>query len=108
MKNLLTYFGELRWRVNGRLFGFGTSPEMDWKIIFIATAALALLMTAWNVFVFTTIDKGEIFATEKSTEPGKKMLDISLLRETVSYYQNKALELERLKGSVTPAADPSL
>lgn len=95
------------WKVRGGL-GFGASPEADWKIILISTMILAVLVIALSVFVFIKVDKGEIFVVERSVDKEEKALDISLLRETVLYYQNKALEFERIKNSVTLIVDPSL
>ena len=99
MENPQTFF---------KKFGFGTSPEADWKIIFVSTMILAVLVIASNIFIFIKINKGEIFVVEKSAEEGDKTLDLSLIRKTVSYYQNKALEFERIKRAKTPATDPSL
>ncbi len=95
-------------RIFFKKFGFGTSPEADWKIIFVSTIILTILVIVSSIFIFIKIDKGEIFVVEKSAGEGDKTLDLSLLRETVSYYQNKALEFERIKRARTPATDPSL
>ena len=108
MKNQWTFLKKLNWKINGRLFGFGTSPDADWKIIFISTTILAILVIALSVFMFIKINRGEIFVIERSVEQGEKPFDTSLLRETVLYYQNKTLEFEKIKSSVTPATDPSL
>lgn len=108
MDNLQTSFKKLNWETNGKLFGFGTSPEADWKIIFISTVVLALSVIILSAFIFIKIDKGEIFVVEQSDEQGEKTLDISLLKETVSYYEGKAVEFERIRRGSTPAVDPSL
>lgn len=109
MRNQQTSYKKSVWKIGGRLFGFGTSPEADWRIILISTIILAVLVLAFSVFLFTKIDKREIFVVEKSEEQREKALDISLLRETVFYYQNKALEFERIKNATsTEAVDPSL
>jgi|SRR3989344_9072915 len=108
MENPQTFLKKLNWKVNGWLFGFGTSSEADWKIIFISTVVLAVLVIVLSVFIFIKINKGEIFVVKKSAEPEKKTLDLSLLRKTVSYYENKALEFERIRSVKTPAVDPSL
>ncbi|MDO8569627.1 MAG: hypothetical protein Q7R89_02530 [bacterium] len=105
MKNPRTSLKKLNWKVKGRLFGFGTSAEADWKIIFISTTILTILVVALSVFMFIKIYKGEIFVIERSAEQEKKVLDTSLLKETILYYQNKALEFKRIKSSVTPATD---
>lgn len=99
---------KLNRKIHGRLFGLGSNPETDWKIIFVSTLVLAVLVVVLSVFIFMKIDKGEIFVVEKSNEQGEKSLDTSLLKETVSYYENKAREFERIKGLIVPAVDPSL
>jgi hypothetical protein len=91
-----------------KLSGFGMSPAADWKIILVASTLLALLLTAFNVFIFIMIDKGEIFAGETLPEE-QATLDIRELRETVRYYQGKALQLENLKKATsTTFSDPSI
>jgi|SRR3989338_7295529 len=108
MGNLKTSFRKLSLKVDGRFLGFGTSPEADWKIIFISALLLAVLVIVLSVFIFIKIDKGEIFVVEKLVGEKKNTLDLNVLRETVSYYQNKALEFESIKNTKTPSVDPSL
>ena len=108
MENFQISFKKWNWGVKSRLFGFGTGPEVDWKIIFISTMVLTILIIVLSTFIFIKINKGEIFVVEKSAERGEKVLDVSLLKKTVFYYQDKALEFERIKSLVTPAVDPSL
>ena len=108
MINLYTSLKKFKWRVGGHLFGFGTSPQADWKIIFISTLVLTLLALVLSGFIFIKIDKGEIFVIDKPLEQRGKTLDISLLKEIISYYQGKAREFERIKSLVVPATDPSL
>lgn len=107
MKNSRASLKKLNWKVNGRLFGFGTSPEVDWKIIFILAMILAVFVIALSVFMFIKIDRKGIFVVERPTGGRGTTLDASLLRETVLYYQNKALEFKRIKSVITPATDPS-
>jgi hypothetical protein len=102
------FLNKLNWKINGRLLGLGGSPEADWKIILVSTLILTVLVIALSVFIFIKIDKGEIFVVERPAGEGEKNLDVSLLKETVSYYRAKALEFERIKGLVIPAIDPSL
>ena len=108
MINLYTSLKKFKWRVGGHLFGFGVSPQADWKIIFISTLVLTLLALVLSGFIFIKIDKGEIFVIDKPLEQRGKTLDISLLKEIISYYQGKAREFERIKSLVVPATDPSL
>ena len=109
MNALHTFFARLHLKSHGRFLGFGTSPAADWKIIFFSTAFLAVLIIISSVFLFIKIDKGEIFAVEKSVGKTKKVLNTVILRDTISYYQAKTLEFERIKKTkVSPDADPSL
>jgi hypothetical protein len=94
--------------IEGRLFGFGTSPEVDWKIIFMSAVVLGVLLIALSAYIFIKIDKAELFAIEQSADQSEKTLDTKALKEVVSYYQNKAIEFEKIKNSVTASTDPSL
>jgi len=87
---------------------WGRSAEGDWKIIFIVAAIFALCSIALSTFIFIKIDKGEIFLVEKTTEDSAESLNVEKLKETNSYYKNKALEFERIKNSNPAHVDPSL
>lgn len=108
MENSPIIHKNLVWTKNGRLFGFGTSPEADWKIIIVSIVVLVILVIILSVFIFIKIDKGEIFAIEQPIEQGEKALDANLLRETVTYYQNKKLEFESIRDLTASSSDPSL
>ena len=100
MKDSQTPFKKSRWKIRGR-FGFGISPGVDWKIILISTTVLAVLAIALNVLIFIKIDKREIFVADKAGEERGQALDISLLRETVLYFQNKAREFDKIQNQKT-------
>src|SRR3990167_11421391 len=87
MENLKKSFKKINCKVNGRLFGFGTNPEIDWKIIFISTIVLATAVILLSIFIFIKIDKGEIFVVKKQVEEAEETFDVAVLRNTVSYYQ---------------------
>ena len=96
------------WKIRGRL-GFGTSPEADWKIILISTMVLTVLVVTLSVWIFIKVNQREFFTVEPPEEERGKTLDTLLLRKTVLYYQNKALEFERIKNATTTSTvDPSL
>lgn len=87
---------------------FGVSPEDDWKIIFAVTVTIIFLVSILNVYIFVRVDRGEFFAVEEG-EKTTKMLNIDVLRDTVSYYRNKAYNFESIiNGISTPVPDPSL
>ena len=108
MNTLRTFFSKLNWRTSGQLFGFGTSPAADWKIIFVFSCILATMAIVASGLVFLRISKEEVSTTERTTEQGDKILDTTALHNTVLYYQNKEVEFERIKAARTPAVDPSL
>lgn len=108
MEKKLTLFNKkFNWNLGGGLLKLGTSQEADWKIIFISTVILVTLVIALSVFIFIKIDKGEIFSVKETIRDGEG-LDLSLLRDTVSYYENKTLEFEKIKSSKPEGIDPSL
>ncbi len=108
MENLKTFFKKSDLKFSGNLFGFGTSPEADWKVIFILSAILAVSFVGFSVYIFIKIDKGEIFLSENLSQQNDKVLDTNLLKESAAYYKNKAVEFAELKNVGIPAVDPSL
>ncbi len=88
----------------------GHNPESDWKIIFFAAFAIALVVMILNVFVYIKIDKGEIFVVEGEGGAAGKTLNIEELRTTLDYYQTKSENFQRIirSASSTPVSDPSL
>ena len=92
----------------GKLPTLGISPESDWKFIFIATLIALIVVVSWSVYIFIEIDKGEIFMSDKSKDSGITPLDISLLKNTVKYYEKKELEFERIKREGIESRDPSI
>ncbi len=107
MRKIFTSIPHISLSKGGKLFGFGTSPETDWKIIFNTGVFLVLCTIIFNAYVFVKIDKGEIF-TVNSPEGGSKALDIRKLEEIVSYYKARELEYEEVKSIGTKVPDPSL
>lgn len=87
---------------------FGKSPEGDWKTIFITTATFIVLMSLLNIYMFIQVNNGGFMSTEEEGEQTKN-IDISVLRETLSYYQLKTSAFEDIfSGTTTPIVDPSI
>ena len=107
MNQLKTFFKKSNWKINRRLISFGISSEADWRIIFISAVVLVVLAVFCSALIFIKIDKGDIFSTENLGEETGAVLDIAKLKETVSYYQNKASEFERIVDSGGSSVDPS-
>jgi len=107
MEKLRALLNKSNLKVGYPTFHFGKSPEADWKTILLSTVFLTLLIIVFSVYMYIKIDKGEIFASNKSAGTDEVILDVNLLKETVSYYQNKALEFESINKASTPYVDPS-
>lgn len=90
-------FKKIEWKAGRQLLSLGTSAGTDWKIILTSTLILSVLVIVLSIYMFIKIDKREVFVVEKPEDLGDKNLNLNVLRETVSYYQNKALEFERIK-----------
>lgn len=91
-----------------RFFGWGESPDADWKVILIATLVLMILVSAWNTFSYLDISKGDTVVSEETNGEGQ-LLDVEALKDTVNYYQDKALNFEKIKnGEGEAIVDPSI
>lgn len=108
MKNTQPSLKKFSLKIYRSLFGFGTNPETDWKIIFVSTVVLIVGVITLSVFVFIKSDKRESLVTNNNDVQSEAQLDTELLRETILYYQDKKVEFERLDGVVAPMTDPSL
>lgn len=104
------FSNKIRLRVNGKLFGFGSSPEADWKAIFVVTVALIIIGIVVNAYIFIKLDKGEIFLADTPRLEEKNTLNITELNTVLDYYRNKSENLQGiLSGTTNPSVvDPSL
>jgi len=99
---------KINFRIPSNLFGFGTSPEADWKIIFVSLLVLALLVVGLCAYVFLNVDKQDIFMVGETKVNSEQVLDLVRLKETILYYQEKALQLEKIKRLDSSSVDPSI
>ena len=93
---------------NGRLFGFGVSPNADWKILFNIFLILILLVSFLGIYMFVGVANGDIFVVDKSPVVEAKNLDTNILQSTISYYESRAAKLEALKTNKNLLVDPSI
>ena len=87
---------------------FGMSPESDWKIIFVSTLFLIVVVIAVSAGIFIKVNKWEIFVVEKTVDSSENTLNIELLEKTVKYYQDKEIIFEEIKSGGSVTVDPSL
>jgi hypothetical protein len=108
MSDINSILKNLDWNTR-RPFGWNSSPDADWKVIFTGTVLLVLFASMLNLAVFVRIDKGKLFATEEEAAAEIPTIDTEELKKTLTYYQNKAAEFRRLTGGgATVVVDPSL
>ena len=107
MSDINSILKNLDWNTR-RPFGWSSSPDADWKVIFIGTVSLIVFVSILNLVVFVRVDKGKFFVGEEViTET--LTLNTEKLKKTLTYYQNKAAEFKRFtSGGATVIVDPSL
>ncbi len=109
MDKLNLILKKLVWKREWRPFGWGTSPDADWKIILISTFLLIVLMSVWSFFKFIRINDGAVFDLGNESEEVEPLFNLDNLQETVSYYKSKNLEFEKIgKDSSSSVVDPSI
>jgi hypothetical protein len=109
MNDVNSIMKKFEWKSQGGLFGWGISPEADWKIIFVSTIVLVGLVTILNFFIFVKMNRGEIFVIEDNGEAEIATLDMEKIKTTASYYQDKEAEFQKWRNGVnTVIVDPSL
>jgi hypothetical protein len=106
MENLLK---KLKMKSGDRSFSWGISPDTDWKIIFISTIILIVLVSAWNFLTYLKVDSGMYLLEEGTGEATLPTLNLESLKNTVEYYETKSLRFEKIKaGENTTVPDPSI
>ena len=93
---------------NGRLFGFGVSPNDDWKILFTIFLILIMAVSLLGVYMFIAIANGDIFLVDQTPAPIIEKLNITQLQKTILYYDTRAKNLEVIKVNNNQVIDPSL
>ncbi|MFZ2048866.1 MAG: hypothetical protein WAV25_01025 [Minisyncoccia bacterium] len=93
---------------NGKLFGWGVSPNADWKVLFTVFLILTVSVFALGVYMFIAIANGDIFLVEKPATTTERSLDSEKIKKTVLYYETRAKKLEEIKSSNNRIVDPSL
>ncbi len=89
---------------------FGSSPQADWKIIFLITLGLIVIVSTLNGFLFFRVNSGAGLGGGVVVGDEENALSITKLQEALTYYQAKGLEFEVIKtaATTTNVVDPSL
>jgi hypothetical protein len=109
MNELKSLLQKFKLKREGSPFGWGASPDADWKVIFLSTLVLVIVVGGWSYLEFNRIIKGEIFVSKEVSEGGAPLFDLENLKKTAAYYEAKALEFEKIKsGTTSSVVDPSI
>lgn len=109
MNDLKSILQKFKLKRGGSPFGWGASPDADWKVIFLSTLALIVLVSVWSFLEFIKVSKGEVSIVEDDGVVTTALFDLNNLKDTAAYYEAKALEFERIKnGTSTSVVDPSI
>lgn len=98
---------KIEWKHDGRTFGWGASPDADWKVIFLATFFLIVVVAAWDVFTYFKVKSGDLSASDVSGETELPKLNSDSLKNILEYYADKADELEKIKAGTSSTMNPS-
>jgi hypothetical protein len=108
MSDLNSILKNLDWNTK-RPFGWSTSPDADWRVIFIGTVLLMVFASLLNLAVFIRVEKGKFFASAEPQSQETLTLNTDELNKTLESYKNRAAEFGRLtSGGVSVVADPSI
>jgi len=105
MKNV-----EINWihiHKNGRLFGFGVSPNADWKVLFAVFTILSILVLSFSTYLFVKIDHGTLFVETNQAPVVTPKLNAEQLTRTLEYYNERALNIQSIKLNPSTIPDPS-
>lgn len=84
-----------------------SGPEADWEKLFFSALFVLALIFILDAVIFLRLGKQDVFGTSEPAE--NEQVNLESLRETVRYYQLKAVEFERIRRSATTTApDPSV
>ncbi len=93
---------------NGKLFGWGVSPNADWKVLFTIFLALTISVFALGVYMFIAIANGNIFLVDKPSTIEEKKLDAESIEKTVLFYEARVKKLQEIKSGSNSVIDPSI
>jgi hypothetical protein len=108
MSDINTVLKNLDWN-HRRPFGWNSSPDADWKVIFFGALILILIVSALNLWLFIEAQSGNLFINQEEVVSEMPSLDLEKLRATLTHYEDKAAESQRLlDGSALIIGDPSI
>ncbi len=84
------------------------SVYRDWSVFLVIFFIFLIFIAMANVYLFTIINKEEIFAKERSVEEEIEMLDIETLKNIMEFFDGRAENFNKLLEQKPDIVDPSL
>lgn len=93
------------YQTHGRILGWGSGPDADWRVMFSSFLILALVASILGGLLFYHVWNAN-FGTDFGGET-ESPLDKNLLKRTVNSYKAKQEAFDTLKTSKEMTPDPS-
>lgn len=109
MKNLNIQIPDIKLnlRKNGRILGIGSSAKFDWKFIFIMSTLLLVVMIGLSIYMFLSVDTSAKQPAAAAPAP-VSTLTADMLKQTIGYYDAKAMRLASITPETETVPDPSI
>ncbi|MDD5050632.1 MAG: hypothetical protein PHV93_02725 [Candidatus Pacebacteria bacterium] len=82
--------------------------ERNWELLLASFFLLFIIGAVASAYLFRSISRGEIFRVETPTNNQTSVIDQDLLKNTIDFYQNKALNLKEITTHSKVLVDPSI
>ncbi len=85
------------------------TPHRDWKIIITVFLLSFILLVVANIYFFTLVNNEKIFFKKRNgTVKNLSTMNISELKKTIDFFDNKAEKFKSLIDKKPKVVDPSL
>jgi hypothetical protein len=101
-------FKKLNLRRNGTFLGIGTNAESDWKVIFLSSLFLFVIVVILSTYLFIDINTGVATKDDEIAKSRDKSLNTALLTKVVEYYEGKQQNFDKIKSTKATVSDPSI
>jgi hypothetical protein len=89
---------------HGRILGWGSGPDADWKVMFTAFLILLAISTLLNIFLYRNAKS----SFENEGVSVELPIDKEELRRTANFYEQKKLDFESVSKTPETVSDPSI
>ncbi|MDQ3089822.1 MAG: hypothetical protein M3Q24_01555 [bacterium] len=106
MKNL--NLSKIGFSKKGKLLGWGTKPENDWKIMFIGFVMMIVIVFTLSAYYFIKVERGDVLVQDGVEVVEVNSFNLNRLRQLIKNYQERMVRFEQSKSNPDEILDPSL